>query len=402
MSKFLQTFAVLMCAFIVALVIDTISTSASADPGHDLNQWYKSDNWSCSSIVLGNPLYNVCVPCERANMDFFQDTNTTGHCVPRPGISSSTARRTYSVPTSVYAVPNNCGNSLGATVGGTLFGRSGALASSLGTLGGSLIDLDQCNKEQARQQQEQEEEQQRLLQQQQEDERQAGIADQQEAARQAELRRQEAEHEAAIAADDERRANTPDPFGGADGQVASNEPDPFAAAQAAEDPCPDQHHGSATAVGCWSEPPGETPSRWSGSSTELQDSFQNCLANGRSETDCKSDLIEQVEQKCEAEGHAAKQCRRLALNVAGAVAKHASGAAPQSPSPAEADASDPFAQAQESYATTPARSHKPTSVTSDPSVQTRDECVHGPPHGKWTRSPQGEMVCAPQIQPGER
>src|SRR4051794_3988978 len=42
-------------------------------------------SWDCSYITFGQPLYNACKPCEDKGMDFWRDSETTGHCVPKPG-----------------------------------------------------------------------------------------------------------------------------------------------------------------------------------------------------------------------------------------------------------------------------------------------------------------------------
>jgi hypothetical protein len=50
----------------------------------NLNQKY-GPSWNCSYITAGDPLYEACRPREARNMDFYRDSPSTGHCVPRGG-----------------------------------------------------------------------------------------------------------------------------------------------------------------------------------------------------------------------------------------------------------------------------------------------------------------------------
>ena len=50
----------------------------------NLNQKY-GPSWDCSYITVGMPIYDACKPCQDQKLDFFRDTDTTGHCVPRDG-----------------------------------------------------------------------------------------------------------------------------------------------------------------------------------------------------------------------------------------------------------------------------------------------------------------------------
>jgi hypothetical protein len=73
--------------FIIATMVIVGLLLVHPKPGlaQNLNEKYKSLGWSCSSISLGMPLYDACVPCQDSGMDFFRDSDTTGHCVPKAG-----------------------------------------------------------------------------------------------------------------------------------------------------------------------------------------------------------------------------------------------------------------------------------------------------------------------------
>jgi uncharacterized membrane protein len=69
---------------IVSLVAAVIAVSQI--PGQslaeNLNEKY-GPSWSCAYITIGMPLAAPCYVCEQQGMDFFRDSETTGHCVAR-------------------------------------------------------------------------------------------------------------------------------------------------------------------------------------------------------------------------------------------------------------------------------------------------------------------------------
>jgi hypothetical protein len=68
----------LVCALAVLLLTARFSSTHA----ENLNQKY-GPSWHCSSITAGLPIYDACRRCEVRNMDFFRDSDSSGHCVPR-------------------------------------------------------------------------------------------------------------------------------------------------------------------------------------------------------------------------------------------------------------------------------------------------------------------------------
>jgi|GEM_PF-5659540 len=71
--------------FFFGVVIAFWTSSTNAE---NLHQKYGS-YWNCGYISLGMPIYDACKPCEDKGMEFFRDSDTTGHCVPKTGVAES-------------------------------------------------------------------------------------------------------------------------------------------------------------------------------------------------------------------------------------------------------------------------------------------------------------------------
>ncbi len=50
----------------------------------NLNKLY-GPSWDCSYMSFGEPIYEDCRKCDMATQDFWRDTPTSGHCVPKDG-----------------------------------------------------------------------------------------------------------------------------------------------------------------------------------------------------------------------------------------------------------------------------------------------------------------------------
>jgi len=65
-----------------ALVLMTLTTTSAR--AENLNEKF-GPSWDCSYITAGMSIYDYCKPCQDKGMDFWRDTETTGHCVPKAG-----------------------------------------------------------------------------------------------------------------------------------------------------------------------------------------------------------------------------------------------------------------------------------------------------------------------------
>lgn len=90
MAAFVLAHAVLTAdaAWAAAPIPPRVSTATSTTG--DLNQLY-GPSWSCLSIdARSQALYQACLPCEQSGQDFYEDSDTSGHCVPKPGGQQAT------------------------------------------------------------------------------------------------------------------------------------------------------------------------------------------------------------------------------------------------------------------------------------------------------------------------
>ena len=85
------------------LFLGALCLVATGAPSHgqNLNQKFGA-SWDCSYITAGSPIYDACRKCEVQNLDFFKDSATDGHCVPR---SSASARPPDAVPAYTDTTP---------------------------------------------------------------------------------------------------------------------------------------------------------------------------------------------------------------------------------------------------------------------------------------------------------
>jgi hypothetical protein len=74
-----------LVAAAVALIFCVLFPVSSPVHAQDLNQQY-GPSWNCLSIDARLTfLYQACLPCQQAGQDFYRDTDTSGHCVPKAG-----------------------------------------------------------------------------------------------------------------------------------------------------------------------------------------------------------------------------------------------------------------------------------------------------------------------------
>jgi len=64
-----------------AVLLASWAKLASAE---NLHQKY-GPSWDCGYITAGLPIYDYCKPCEDKGMEFFKDSDISGHCVPKEG-----------------------------------------------------------------------------------------------------------------------------------------------------------------------------------------------------------------------------------------------------------------------------------------------------------------------------
>jgi hypothetical protein len=77
-----------LLATAAALIFCFLSALSSVQAG-DLNQQY-GPSWTCLSIdARDQALYQACLPCQQSGQDFYEDSDSSGHCVPKPGAQTS-------------------------------------------------------------------------------------------------------------------------------------------------------------------------------------------------------------------------------------------------------------------------------------------------------------------------
>jgi|GEM_PF-3824262 len=126
-------------AMVAALLVFTITANPAR--AENLNQKY-GPSWDCSYITFGLPIYDTCKPCQDKGMDFWKDSDTTGHCVLKEGAATEQApvqKRNYtptpSAPTkqkqlwgAIAAGIEEQGNGISVAVGSTIRAGSEQLA----------------------------------------------------------------------------------------------------------------------------------------------------------------------------------------------------------------------------------------------------------------------------------
>src|SRR3989344_6845014 len=86
-----------------ALVLMTLTTTSAR--AENLNEKF-GPSWDCSYITAGMSIYDYCKPCQDKGMDFWRDTETTGHCVPKAGAAEEEPSAPAPPPPKVVTPPS--------------------------------------------------------------------------------------------------------------------------------------------------------------------------------------------------------------------------------------------------------------------------------------------------------
>lgn len=81
-----------LLAAVVSLVVLPLGSFEDAG-AENLHQKF-GPSWDCSYITAGMPIYDPCRACELRGMEFYRDSETTGHCVARQIETESAKSRT--------------------------------------------------------------------------------------------------------------------------------------------------------------------------------------------------------------------------------------------------------------------------------------------------------------------